>query len=82
MRPQDIEKLANSVVAALSAPVRATAACGCLSDSQGFTCPSGIAAFSCTSSYACGGASPFECYCSFSCDARFSCSGTYIGVPS
>ena len=76
MRPQDIEKIANSVVSAFSKPSAASAGCGSMSNEDAFSCsPS----FNCQPSgaYECGGAAAFVCSNIFAgdpeCDTAFSC---------
>jgi hypothetical protein len=81
MRPQDIEKIANSVVGAFGRPVRASAGCAGVSDPQTFSCSQ---TYDCSGGYACGGqgvftcvAVGFQCDGNFVCESNWDCMGTY-----
>lgn len=83
MRPQDIERIADSVMGAFIRPTRASAGCGDVSSTQSFSCPDFGCGFG-EPSYECGGAADFKCTgfgCSptalFGCDDLFSCSAGY-----
>jgi hypothetical protein len=83
MRPQDIEKLANSVMGAVAQPTRASAGCGSVSSTQEFSCTQTDYTCGPTASYACGGPAAFtcpgtyDCVLDFTCPDLFSCSGFY-----
>ena len=83
MRPQDIEKIANSVVGAFSRPSRASAGCGDFSSTQEYDCSTG---YYCQSEggYECGGQALFDCVqevfscvSAFNCPSSFNCSASY-----
>lgn len=75
MRPQDIEKIANSVVGAFGRPVRASAGCAGASDPQSFQCTGD--AYDCSQGYVCGGEGSFTCDQGFVCSGDFSCEGSW-----
>ena len=75
MRPQDIEKIANSVMGAFSRPTRASAGCTGVSDPQEFEC---IEYYNCQSDYECGGVATFRCAVEgFACQEFFCQTGPF-----
>ena len=77
MRPQDIEKIANSVVGAFSQPSRASAGCGAISSTQEYDCSTGYYCQS-EAGYECGGQASFDCTMeSFSCVDGFNCPSSF-----
>ena len=80
MRPQDIEKIANSVVGVFGRPIRASAGCAGVSDPQAFDCSE----YDCSVTYICGGQGTFSCGTNFgcvgdfTCDSNFDCTGGYV----
>ncbi len=83
MRPQDIERIANSVMGAFTGPSQASAGCGSFSSTQEFTCSTG---YFCqlAQGYNCGGQALFECLTegfgcieNFECPTSFSCPSNY-----
>ncbi|MBN1672737.1 MAG: hypothetical protein JXR37_16965 [Kiritimatiellae bacterium] len=86
MRPQDIEKIANSVMRALGRPTQASAGCQGISDPQAFDCPAQQEMYECgpTAAYECGGAGQFVCMAGqlFTCAAQFSCESMYSTGPT
>ena len=83
MRPQDIEKIANSVVGAFGRPVRASAGCSGVSDPQAYSCSGDP--YDCSPNYVCGGqgsfscdAEGFDCANNFTCSSNWDCMGEYL----
>jgi hypothetical protein len=82
MRPQDIEKIANSVVGAFTGPTQASAGCGAISSAESYECATG---FTCgLVGYECGGQATFSCAptatftcLSFNCPSSFDCTSAY-----
>ncbi len=79
MKPQDIEKIADSVIGAFARPTQASAGCAGISDPTAFNCPVEQGDFSCLDNYDCGGAGAFKCGMTlFTCEGGdFSCSALY-----
>jgi len=79
MRPQDIEKIANSVVGSFSGTASVSAGCGSASSTVEYMCDGFD--FACQSTYECGGAGnftcgttfPFDCVEIFGCASAFDC---------
>ena len=74
MRPQDIEKIANSVVGVFGRPIRASAGCSGVSDPQTFDCGD---TYDCSVTYVCGGQGTFTCDESFVCGGTFRCDSNW-----
>ena len=74
MRPQDIERVANSVMGSLGRPTRASAGCGGVSSPDTYGCDT---SYSCqVTTYECGGAGVFACTMEgFDCPSMFDCPG-------
>jgi len=76
MKPQEIEKIAQSVTGAFTQAGDTTvkAGCGGLSDPQMYECVD----FGCSANYECGDAGPFNCFGNdFFCTATFDCPSSY-----
>ena len=74
MRPQDIEKIANSVVGVFGRPIRASAGCAGVSDPQTFDCSE---TYDCSVTYICGGQGTFSCGTNFGCGGDFTCDSNF-----
>jgi hypothetical protein len=75
MRPQDVEKIAESVVASFSQEPGRESGAGCGNFSvPAYTCPD---SFACDKDYYCGGQAEFGCSQLFTCPQGFFCSCIY-----
>ena len=71
MRPQDIERIAQGVVASLSQAQGGAVPTGCGNFSYPeYTCPQ---SYSCDENYQCGGLAQFVCPEQFDCNNGFLC---------
>ena len=79
MRPQEIEKIAESVVMSFSQDPESQSVTGCGSFSTpAYNCPD---VFSCESDYQCGGLCEFACSQTFTCTEGFFCACVYTEPP-
>ena len=70
MKPQDIAKIADVVVASLAgAPGAGLLGCGSVSSTVAYDHPGGL----CEANYACGGLAAFTCWMGFGCPEGFIC---------